>query len=197
MPTDAPNLSHPTETVSCRPSSEWWAVIAMAGIFALMCGLGIILPSNPPPPNPAAQIAQTAFFGGVAVACLLGAALAAWWMFQARMEAGADGLRWRGLFGWKSAYWAEVQDYYDRLPSQSQGQRHSRAVIKTARGSLSFGSQWTNVGAFRERVAQQATNAAVGQWGLLGSRPCDPWPRVFRYDTWQNGSGMFAVVGPR
>jgi len=35
-------------------------------------------------------------------------------------------------------------------------------------------------------VERRATNAAVRQWGLLGSRPCDSWPRVFRYDTWQN-----------
>ena len=158
----------------------------MALFFAFMCGLGVMLPFNPPLPTPAAQMAQTAFFGGVSVVCLLGAVLAAWWMLQARMETDSDGLRWRGLFGWKLARWEEVRDYYTRLPSQSHGQKHSRAILKTARGSLSFGSQWTNLEALREQTERLATQAAAQEWGIWGSRPCDPWPRVFRYDTWQN-----------
>lgn len=176
--------SSPAATVSCRPSAEWWAWVGLAIFFALMGGLAAILPSNPPPLHP---VVQAAFFGVVSIACLLGAALAAWWMFQARMEADADGLRWRRFGGWKSARWEEVRGFYDRLPAQSQAGRSSlRAIIKTSSGTISFSSEWANADSLREQVERRATNAAVQQWGLLGSRPCDPWPRVFRYDTWQN-----------
>lgn len=112
--------------------------------------------------------------------------LPAWWMFHARIMADSDNLRWRGFFGWKSVRWQDVQDYNDRLPSQSHGRNFSRAVIKTTQGSLSFGSQWTNVEAFREQVKHQAIQAAAQEWSVFWSRSCDPWPRVFRYDTWQN-----------
>lgn len=103
------------------------------------------------------------------------------------MEADADGLRWRRFGGWKSAHWEEVQDFYDRLPSQSQGRRSSlRAIIKTSSGTISFSSEWANADALREQVERRATNAAVQQWGLLGSRRCDPWPQVFDYGAWSN-----------
>lgn len=60
------------------------------------------------------------------------------------------------------------------------------AVIKTLAGDVRFSNEWTRAGALRAQVERRATNAAVRQWSLLGSRPCDPWPRLFRYDTWQN-----------
>jgi len=60
------------------------------------------------------------------------------------------------------------------------------AIIKTPMGAVKFSNEWANADALRGQVERRATNAAVRQWGLLGSRPCDTWPRVFRYDTWQN-----------
>ncbi len=183
MPSDAPDFSNLAETVSCRPSSEWWAVIAMAVFFTVIAGLALILPSNPPPLHP---VLQAIFFGMVSVASLLAAAWLTWWTLNARILADTRGLRWRGLFGWKSARWEEVQDYYDRLPSQSHGQRHSRAIIKTSNGTISFSSQWTHVEPFREQVERRVTQARAQEWGVWGSRPCDPWPQVFDYGTWSN-----------
>ena len=182
MPPDAPESYDPAETITCRPSGEWWQLVGAAGFFGVVAGLGVLLPSNPPPLHP---VAETAFFGTVSLASLLTAAWLTWWTLRACIRADSDGLRWNSGFGWKSARWEEVQDFYDTLPVRA-GRNSLRAAIKAPAGAVSFGRQWTDVGPLRALVARRALNAATNEWGLLGTRPCDPWPRVFRSDTWQN-----------
>ena len=182
MPSDAPEIPDPADTVTCRPSGEWWQLVGSAGFFGVMAGTGALLPANPPPLHP---VLEAVFFGTVSVACLLAAAWLMWWTLTARILADASGLRWRGRFGWKSARWEEVRDFYDDLPVRA-GRDSGQATIKAPSGTVSFSRQWTNVGPLRALVARRAANAATGEWGLLGTRSCDRWPRVFRYDTWQN-----------
>ena len=153
------------------------------GLVGLMAGALAILPTIAARPNLAFQLVV---FGTLGCPGFAGGGLTAWWMRHARLIADANGLRWRGLFGWKSARWADVQDYYDRIPASSQQRVPMSAIIKTSAGTLSFNRQWTNFDGFREQVTRLSTQSAARQWDILGSRPCDVWPRVFRYDTWQN-----------
>lgn len=182
MPPDTPKSYDPAEIVTCRPPGEWWQLVWATVFFGAIAGTGALLPAAPSSLHP---VQEAIFFGTVSVASLFAAAWLTWWTLKARILADASGLRWRGGFGWKSARWEGVQDFYDRLPVQS-GRDSLQAVIKTSSGTVSFGRQWTNVGPLRALVARRVTDAAASEWGLLGTRPCDPWPRVFRYDTWQN-----------
>jgi len=182
MPPDTPD-PNPAATVSCRPPALNWVFVVLCAPTGVMMWFGAHSPNKAGPPS----AADVAFMQTFAAALLLMAAVLAAWQTRARIVADADGLRWRHFGGWKSARWEEVWDFYDRISSQTQGQRSLFwGVIKTAAGSVRFNSDWTGAGALREQVARLATNAAVQQWDLLGSRPCDTWPRVFRYDTWQN-----------
>ena len=183
MPSDALDSPNPAATVSCRPPALNWVFVALCAPTGVMMWFGAHNPTKAGPPS----ASEAAFVQTCAVALLVTAAALAVWQMRARIVADADGLRWRHFGGWKSARWEEVRDFYDRLPSQAPGQRSLFwAVIKTAAGSVRFSNDWTDAGALQEQVERRAVNAAVRQWDLLGSRPCDSWPRVFRYDTWQN-----------
>ncbi len=108
------------------------------------------------------------------------------WLGRTRIVADGAGLRWRRFGGWKCAGWGEVLDYYDRLRGQGQAKRAGVRGIKTVAGEIRFGYDWPGAEALREAVERQATGTAAREWGLLGTRPCDPWPRVFGYDTFSN-----------
>lgn len=180
MPTDV-LTSDSNATVSCHPPALNWIFVVLCAPTGVMMWFGAHNPTKTGPPSAGDVI----FVQTSAIALLVTAAVLAMWQMRARIVADADGPRWRRFGGWKSVRWEEVRDYYDRLPSQAQRNSFS-AVIKTAAGPVCFNSDWTDAAALRDLVERRATNAAVREWGILGSRPCDPWPRVFRYDTWQN-----------
>jgi hypothetical protein len=182
MPTAVPDFDS-NATVCCRPPVLNWVFVVLCAPTGVMMWFGAHSPNKAGSPS----ASDVAIVQAIAVALLLMVAVLAAWQTRARIVADAGGLRWRLFGGWKSARWEEVWDFYDRLPSQAQGQRSLFwAVIKTAAGGVRFSNDWTDAIALREQVARLATNAAMQQWDLLGSRPCDLWPRVFRYDTWQN-----------
>ena len=175
----------PTDTVSpvvCRPgkAAAVWGILL--GIMAFYCALFAVLGLLTGPGTRSLTVAMAACF----VVSLLGILPAIVWARRGAIIADETGLRWRGLGAWKSASWDEVRDYYERLPPQNKGSRISYRTIKTAAGRLNVTSQWTNADALCTCVELRATASAAREWGVLGTRPCDPWPRVFRYDTWQN-----------
>lgn len=108
------------------------------------------------------------------------------WARRGAIVADKAGLRWRGLGAWKCVSWGEVSDYYVRMSHQNAGETVTVAVIETAAGRINFGSLWTDAEPLQEAVERQARAAAASQWGLRGTRLCDPWPRVFGYDTFSN-----------
>ena len=167
----------PIETapaIVCRPDASFWILVLM-GLFS---GVGLCLTAHSPTKNgqpSAASVLSLQIFG---ICVVLAALVLGFWLLRARIVADDMGLRWRRFGGWRGAGWGEVQDYYDL---QVAGR-----IIKTTAGSVRFGEDWVAAKSLREAVARQATSAAASEWGLLGTRPCDPWPRVFGYDTFSN-----------
>ncbi len=119
------------------------------------------------------------------MSCVIVAILLAVWVGRTRIIADGAGLRWRRFGGWKCVGWGEVQDYYDRLSGQGQAQRAETRVIRTTAGEMRFGCYWVGAQALRQAAEQRAI-AAAQEWGLIGTRSCDPWPRRFSYDTFSN-----------
>ena len=98
--------------------------------------------------------------------------------FRARVESDEAGLHWRDWRGvWRAATWNEIEDFW--LTSA----RGREKKVRTAQGKLSFGSvQAGDVGdVLAARIAARATAATAREWGVLGERLCDPWPRRFAF----------------
>lgn len=184
--------------VRCRPSKEYWGQTALLLLIAAYFGgFAYIAKVGPPPGSPIVVglllVCMTALVG-------LAAAVAVW-IRRAEIIAEEQGLRWRGLGCWRSATWPETEDFYDRIPAagscaarRSNSNATTRNAVqpvrsswlKTAKGRILVSSQWTNYDALRTVVEQKAANARTSEWGVLGSRPVDDWPRVFHYDTFDN-----------
>lgn len=181
MPTDTDASLKASETVSCRPSAVYWVFVAFCAILGVMSWFGAHAPTKTGPPS----AADVVFVQSCAAALLATGTALAVWLIRARIVADINDLRWQRFGGWKSARWEEVQDFYDRLPSQGR-QTGVSSVIKTTKGNVRFSREWANADALREQVARRATQAAAKEWGIFGSRPCDLWPRVFDYNAWSN-----------
>ncbi len=154
-----------------------------AGIFALEVGLMMVVAFSAAGPGSRIDAVLSAVCFALCIAALI---LAIIWARRGAIVADETGLRWRGLAAWKSVGWSEVRDYHERRSRQNTSQPMTAAVIDTAAGRVKFGSQWTSSELLQEAVERQATSASAREWGLLGTRPCDPWPRVFGYDTFSN-----------
>ncbi len=120
------------------------------------------------------------------VACLLGIIPAIAWARRGAIIADETGLRWRGLGAWKSANWGEVRDYSVGQSQKSSSVTITPAFIETSAGRIKFSSQWTNAKPLQKAIKRHATSAAPQEWEMIGTRPCDPWPRVFGYNTFSN-----------
>ncbi|MGI4787739.1 MAG: hypothetical protein ACRYFS_02700 [Janthinobacterium lividum] len=193
MPNEVPaasdlSASDLSETVSCRPSGELGSIVGLAFFLTIVDGLALILPSNPPLANP---IAQTLFFGALCVGSFLAGILMLWWMLHAGILADSAGLRWRGLVGWKSVHWDQIVDYYEKQPTQMQGNSTSSrlkvgAIVETSTAKFGFTNLWSHADTLRQLVEQQAINSRASSWELKGTRAIGLWPRVFDYDTREN-----------
>ncbi len=178
----APPPADPDAAVVCRPDASFWVLVLM-GLFS---GAGLWLTAHSPTkkgPPTAADVLSLQIIG---VCLALASLVLGIWLLRTKIVADNVGLRWRRFGAWKIVGWAEVQDYYDWLTGQGQSRRVAGGSIKTVAGSVRFGGDWVGAKALREAVARQATGAAAREWGLAGTRPCDPWPRVFGYDTFSN-----------
>ena len=134
-----------------------------------------------PPVGQPVDVGGAVAFGAIGfVIVTLGVGAGAWERRSA-VVADREGLRWRGLGGWRSAHWGEVRDYYDMVPAN--GSRRITSVIQTPAGTLSFHSQWSNRDALRAVVAERVGGA---DWEIDGCRASDSWSHVFGYDTLAN-----------
>ena len=175
----APPADTAASTTS-RPGKSASALGSVAGMLAVECGLSVavFVASGP---------SSLVVFSSVCFAlCVIGLILSVVWARRGTIIANEAGLCWRGLGAWKCANWDEVKDYHERRSRQNRSGPIVFAVIETTAGRIKFGSQWTHGELLQEAVTRQATSAAASEWGLLGTRPCDPWPRVFGYDTFSN-----------
>lgn len=174
--------------VRCRPSKEFWQVVGLIGFEAVGFGfLGFLSTLNPRP----APRSAISFIECLVGALILLITLLCVWGKRAEIGADAAGLHWRRMGRWKRADWADIHDYYEVDTAQRRlayGKMAAKkaSLIKTAAGNLSVTNYWTNYDALRALVEQKATNARISEWGVLGSRPVDDWPRVFHYDTFDN-----------
>ncbi len=163
-------------------------MIGLAFFFSLISGLGLILPSTPPPANPAAQ---TLFFGLSCAGSFLAGSVMLWWLLHAQILADTDGLRWRGAFGWKFVRWDQVADYYGKLPKNTPPDsvavhRMIVSVVETSAGKLIISPLWRGTDALREQIAFHASSSREQHWGIKGTRLVDSWPHVFDYNTREN-----------
>lgn len=101
--------------------------------------------------------------------------------------ADEEGLRWRGLGRWHAETWGNISDYYSLLPHSKNAMGcFVPLVIHTRAGRLQMCADWSEASRFCEMVARYTVHARVREWGLLGTRPEDEWPRTFDYLTWSN-----------
>ena len=167
-------------SVTCRPGKAASVWVTLAVMASLYCGLAVaVFVGSGPGSLIAFSVACFAF-------CVIGLVLAIFWARRGAIIADEAGLRWRGTGGWKSANWGEVSDYYVRRSHQNASKTIVAAVIETTAGRIKFGSEWIDFEPLMEVVERRATGAAAREWGLLGTRPCDPWPRRSGYDTFSN-----------
>jgi len=181
-PTIAAPAADITASVTCRPSKVAAGWVTAAGMLAFECGLIVAVSSGTGTGSQMALVLSSICFA----LCVIGLILAIVWGKRGAIVADEVGLRWRGLGAWKCVSWGEVSDYYARRSGQNASETAIAAVIETASGRINFGSPWTDCKPLQEAVERQATAAAAREWGLRGTRLCDPWPRRFGYDTFSN-----------
>ena len=155
----------------------------VAGIFALEVGLMMVVAFSASGPGSRIDAVLSAVCFALCIAALI---LAIIWARRGAIIADETGLRWRRFGGWKCVGWDEVSDYSGRQYRKSASKTIIAAVIETTAGRIKFGSEWTYSELLLEAVEQRATVAMAREWGLIGTRSCDPWPRVFGYDTFSN-----------
>ncbi|MBV9848401.1 MAG: hypothetical protein JO250_01820, partial [Armatimonadetes bacterium] len=166
--------------VRYRPDQSNWVVVLLFGIFGLAPTLCFWLT----PSRPADRVMMSLLGAGFVIPALL----LAIWLLRAQIIATEDGLRWRGLGGWRFAGWAQVTDYYDKLLPK----KGLTAIIETGGRKLQISqSFWKDNPEFRALVVQNATQARAGGWGVWGTRPELDWPRVFGYKSRDNWSIAF------
>lgn len=172
----------PAASITCRPGKAAAPWVILPGVMAFYCGVMACL-CLPIGLGTWSAAVTLAVFCAIGLAGMIPAIV---WARRGAIIADETGLRWRGLGAWKSVRWGEVRDYYERLPPQNKGSSITYRALETAAGRLNVTSQWKNADTLWACVEGRATASAVQEWGVLGTRPCDPWPRTFRYDTWQN-----------
>lgn len=163
-----------TAAVTCRPGRAYWQFVGLMIFFSGMSFLVAFLPPSRPQ--------EIAAFGTMAGLCAAGALLTALWVMRAQIVADDSSLRWRSLGKWRTAQWEDVSDFYDKLPPPDKRIAKTATVIVTQNGTVKIGQDWDERERLREIVAQNAVNSQASEWGILGTRPEDNWPRIFRYD---------------
>jgi hypothetical protein len=161
------------KVVRCRPSGSLWAV---ALVFAGMA-IGIVA-LDQASPHPAAGV-NFVWMMVLAGILFIPAVIGVIWLVRSVVIADDNGLRWRGLHGWRFAAWDEVTDYYDNV---IQGTSKKAFVVETAAGHVvrSAGS-WTKIDYLRRVVQSNATGARAKSVQTLGSRGDVDLPRTFDY----------------
>ena len=187
IPSDMPLLFDPAETVTCRAPRLYWALASFPAVYGAIAAYVSHMPTKTGPPS----AADTRILEALSFCCLLIALAIGLWLIRACVIGDQTGLRWRGMGSWKSAGWDEVRDYYEKVPTRQQRQYGlssptTISVIQTGAGKVGVTNLWSSSEALRELVQGQAIQAVTHEWGILGSRPCDAWPHVFRYDTREN-----------
>lgn len=135
------------------PRTYYWLAAVLLGIgFVGVFGSALDPQTTPDLPKRIAfaSIASLFFF--------LPGLLLVWATIRVRVIADADGLRWRGMGGWKSATWPQVRDYYDR-PLETR--------VETENGSLTL-HDLTHRTLLKQAVQERAKWAAATTWELKG-----------------------------
>ncbi|MES2464133.1 MAG: hypothetical protein V4671_26505 [Armatimonadota bacterium] len=159
-------------SVTCRSNGLGYA----AGVLVLIYGVAVTFLSSPDgkhtPIPPAIRL-------GIGSVFLLGAILFFWWERIAHVTANREGVVWRTLFKTRQVRWDEVTDYYYSFVGSSHTGKG--AVVRTASAVIRLNSDWKNTEAVCDMIQRFATHAPVADWQVIGTRPCDPWPRIFDY----------------
>ncbi len=181
-----------TASVVCRPRADNWGLVALL----VLVGAGwIALPVIVPAPT-APDSGTWWGVGFMASVALIPAVVLAVWLLRAIVVEDGEGLRWRGLRGWRRAEWNQVSDYHEVVLHG----RHASGMllrIETSAGTLRVSDAFWRVGSLREVVAGRATQARARSWGVKGTRPEDDWPRTFDYLSFANrrGPALFTYGG--
>ncbi|HTE17848.1 MAG TPA: hypothetical protein VK689_05645, partial [Armatimonadota bacterium] len=174
-------MPNPLPEITYRPpAGHWLLVLILIGVG----GLAACTPLTEPRLQTQSQWLTS---GCVAGGFFIAAMVLAWWQVRARIVADQEGLRWRGLGGWRAARWNDVTDFYDRL--LPEGKKVAR--VETAAGTLSLPAQ---VPELRACIVQYAMRARSRGWGILGTRSEDAWPRTFHYNTRDNRTAPWQVA---
>ena len=102
-----------------------------------------------------------------------------WWQ-RATVVTNENGLRWRGVGGWQSAHWDEVEDYFFCI-SRNDGRPVSWLRFRDGRTLRLSESYWSDQAEFRALVAQKATHAKPSGWLLRGKEGTITGRHAFRY----------------
>lgn len=89
------------------------------------------------------------------------------WAYRATVVTNENGLCWRGVGGWQSAHWDEVEDYFFSI-SRNDGRPVSWLRFRDGRTLRLSESFWSEQTAFRALVAARATHAKPSGWLLRG-----------------------------
>ncbi|MEO7719345.1 MAG: hypothetical protein ABIY70_24350 [Capsulimonas sp.] len=174
--------------VACQPSRSVWTIVTLLSLFgAALLFLAVdAMSTNPPHPHP---LAESIVFALMSALCFIGAFLLTCWLLRARIEETENGLRWRGLGGWKSCEWDDVRDYY-LVENRTSGSIH---VVQTTIGRLRFSrSYYQAVLPIADVITKRAMHAHARAWEPLGCRSGDIAPRRFFYSRWKL-QGMMAL----
>ena len=89
------------------------------------------------------------------------------WAYRATVVTNENGLRWRGVGGWQSAHWDEVEDYFFCI-SRNDGRPVSWLRFRDGRTLRLSESYWSDQAEFRALVTTRAVNAKPSGWLLRG-----------------------------
>ncbi len=161
------------DRVECQPAGSYLAL----GLVSALCGVVfMLLPLLAPKQEPQIWIGA----GGVALFFWLIGLLGVIWDHRSRIIADEHGLRWRQVGRWRSATWAEVEDFY----LQPLSSNRSVYMVRTRGGTLRLvPSGWTQSEELARIVVARAGNGPAEGWRPLGARRRDGASAVFRYDT--------------
>lgn len=115
--------------------------------------------------------------------------------FRRRVIADENGVRWRSLLqGWRTARWNEITDYYENYVFDLIGNNaHQTPVICIGKHSFALTSfHPEEVARLKAQIQVRAISAKTKEWGRLGTRRIDPFPRTFRY--WDPGQRLVRTI---
>jgi len=97
----------------------------------------------------------------------LSSLLCIWIIIHLRVVADKNGLKWRGLGGWKKATWMEVKDYYVKVTLHESSSKNATHTVETVAGKFTL-KDLTHGEQLRAIVQEKARWAQAKTWEERG-----------------------------